>query len=119
MRLWWQRRYQALLAALAGLRWAWRESHFRIHLMAAVGVIFLAASTGLAAIEWSVLLLCIALVMAFEAMNSALEALADALHPDEHPMVGQAKDMAAAAVLVSAVIAVVVALLIFIPAWFG
>lgn len=119
MRHWWQRRYQALLAALAGLRWALRESHFRIHLSAAAVVILLAICTGLGAMQWTVLLLCIALVMAFEAMNSALEALADALHPDEHRLVGQAKDMAAAAVLVSALISVVVALLIFIPAWLG
>jgi len=74
--------------------------------------------TGLQRWEWLGLLLTIALVMAMEGVNTALEALADALHPGHHPLVGKAKDVAAAAVLICSFAAVGVAALVFIPHWF-
>jgi diacylglycerol kinase len=53
--------------------------------------------------------------LAAEAMNAALEELADALHPKRSPGVGKAKDLAAAAVLVLVAFSVVIGLLIFGP----
>lgn len=51
----------------------------------------------------------IGLVMMAELMNAALETLADRLHPERHPEIGAAKDMAAGAVLAASVAAVLVA----------
>ncbi len=65
--------------------------------------------------EWMAIVLCIGLVFAAEALNSAIEELADALHPDEHPGIGRAKDLAAAGVLLAAFAAAAVGLLIFLP----
>jgi diacylglycerol kinase (ATP) len=64
----------------------------------------------------AVVLLCCALVIGSELLNTALERLADALHPDPHPLVGAAKDAAAGAVLVCAVTAVLVGLVSMGPA---
>lgn len=61
------------------------------------------------------MILCIALVITAEALNTAVEELADALHPDEHPGIGRAKDVAAAGVLVAALLAAVVGALVFAP----
>jgi len=94
-----------------------QETHAQIHLLATVLVLVAGFITGLQRWEWVALIVCIALVVALEGMNTALEALADALHPGHHPMVGKAKDVAAGAVLVCALAAVVVACLVFLPHW--
>ena len=58
---------------------------------------------------WALVALISGLVLAFELMNAALEKLIDRLHPERHPEIGAAKDMAAGAVLVLACAAVAVA----------
>lgn len=65
--------------------------------------------------EWAVILLCILIVMALEAMNSALEYLTDLVSPDYHPLAGKAKDMAAGAVLLASIGSVIIGLLILGP----
>jgi diacylglycerol kinase len=60
-------------------------------------------------------LIVIGLVWSAEALNSALEILADHLAPDEHPLVGRAKDVAAGGVLVAAIVAVGVGIVVFGP----
>ena len=59
--------------------------------------------------------LAIALVWVAEAVNTALEALGDAISREPHAQVGQAKDVGAGAVLLAAVAAVVVAAIVFVP----
>jgi diacylglycerol kinase len=61
---------------------------------------------------WLWLVAAIAGVFAAEAFNSALESLADAAHPAPHPLVGRAKDLAAAAVLIAAAGAALIGLLV-------
>lgn len=92
-----------------------RQRNARIHLVAAVAVVALGAVLRVSRFEWAVLILCIALVITAEALNTAVEELADALHPDEHPGIGRAKDVAAAGVLVAALLAAVVGALVFAP----
>lgn len=98
--------------ALQGLRTALgQESSIRIQLACAVIVLVVLAITRPAAIWWAVCILAIGLVLVAELLNSALEALADRLHPEQHPQIRIAKDLAAAAVLVAAGAAVVIALM--------
>lgn len=86
--------------AVAGLRQCWRtESSFRTHVLATAAVIVALVIVRPAPIWWAVILLVATLVMAFEALNSALERLIDHLHPEIHPEIGVVKDMAAGAVL--------------------
>lgn len=92
-----------------------RQRNARIHLGAAIAVVALAAFFRASRLEWVALLLCIALVITAEALNTALEELADAVHPDRHPGIGRAKDTAAAAVLLAAVFAAAIGALIFVP----
>ena len=91
------------------------QRNARIHLGAASLVVGLGVWLGLEFLEWAVLVLTIGVVVAVEMVNTALEALSDAVCPDHHPLVGIGKDVAAGAVLVAAVAAVVVGLLIFVP----
>lgn len=76
-------------------------------------VIVLGFGFDVSRLEWLALLICIGLVFAAEALNSAVEELADALHPDDHPGIGRAKDVAASGVLLAALVAAAVGLLIF------
>ncbi|MCB9246307.1 MAG: diacylglycerol kinase family protein [Flavobacteriales bacterium] len=65
--------------------------------------------------EWLIVLICIGSVLAAEAFNTALETTLDHLHPEKHALVGKAKDVSAAAVLILALISAVVGLMIFGP----
>ena len=85
-----------------------RERSLRTQLLAAGTVLALLLATRPAAVWWALLLLACALVLVAELLNSALEALVDHLHPERHPAVGAAKDIAAGAVLVASVGAVAV-----------
>ncbi|UTW49887.1 diacylglycerol kinase [Bacterioplanoides sp. SCSIO 12839] len=115
---WLKTRLASFIFAFRGLKHLFAsEAHAQIHLLAAVAVVVAAFATGVSTSEWLALVFAIVLVMAMEALNTALEALADALHPGHHPLVGKAKDVAAAAVLLCAFAAVIVACLVFLPHW--
>lgn len=66
--------------------------------------------------EWIAVLLCCAAVLAAELLNTAVETVVDLASPARHPLAGKAKDIAAAAVLVTAIFAAIVGLLVFLPA---
>lgn len=65
--------------------------------------------------EWLWVLLCIGMVIGLEMVNTALEALANHLHPEQHPAIKVVKDVAAGAVLWASCISVVVGVIIFGP----
>ena len=69
----------------------------------------------LSATEWIVQILIIALIMSIEGVNTAIEEIADFVHPDHHPKIGLIKDLAAGAVFIFAVAAVVIGCIIYIP----
>jgi diacylglycerol kinase len=66
-------------------------------------------------VEWCIILLCIALVISLEAINTAIEHLADAVIPDFDPLIGKAKDVSAGAVLIASVFAGITGIIIFAP----
>lgn len=101
--------------AWAGIRYAVRhEKSFRTHLLAVVfvaGAIYWLRPPGV----WQAMLwIAVALVLAAELFNSALEAVLDALHPDAADFVRNAKDCAAAAVLVLSLAALAVFVLMLV-----
>lgn len=97
--------------AWAGLRAAWRmEKSLRIHALACVGVLIVLSLTRAPALWWAVMALTVALVIAFELLNTAIEALADHLHPQRHAAIKLTKDVAAGAVLIASVAALGVGL---------
>lgn len=99
---------------LCGFSDAWRGilhclkgRNFRIHIAAAVTVLLFAVRYGLEQTQYPVLMLVIAQVLSLEAVNTALEALCDyACRGVRHPKIRIAKDVAAGAVLLSAIGAV-------------
>jgi diacylglycerol kinase (ATP) len=91
------------------------QPNARIHLLATVLVCTAGAYCHLSRAEWLGIVVAIVLVWSAEAFNTALEALADALHPEQHPGIGRAKDVAAAAVLIAAGGATAIGMLVFIP----
>ena len=89
------------------------EPNLRIQGVVAVAALSLSLWLG---VGTAIVAVCCALVIGSELFNSALERLADALHPEPNALVGAAKDAAAGAVLVCAVTAVLVGLLSMGPA---
>lgn len=95
--------------ALAGLRAAWRqEKSLRTHALATVATTALLVWTQAPALWWALMALTIGLVVSAELLNTAIEALADHLHPQQHDAIKLTKDVAAGAVLVSSIVALVV-----------
>lgn len=86
-----------------------------IHAAMTIGVIIFAFWLDVSRIEWSILILTIAFVWTAEFANTALEAVVDLVSPEDHHLAKIAKDVAAGAVLVSAVAAVIIGLLILGP----
>ncbi len=87
-----------------------------IHALATVGVVGAGLALHVSLGDWKWLVLAIMSVWGAEALNTALELLADAAKPEFHPLVKKAKDVAAGAVLIAAIGAAVIGALIFIPA---
>lgn len=101
--------------AFRGLRDAFRtQPNFRIHTAGALAAIALGFACQISLAEWIAIFLCCALVLGAELINTALEAICDALHPEIHPKIRLAKDAAAAAVLVCAAASAAAAAIIFL-----
>jgi len=106
--------------ALAGLRLALRqEASLRSHALAAAAVAGTLWVTGAAPLWWTLGALSIGLVVVAELVNTAVETLADHLHPERHPQIKAVKDVAAAAVLVASTVALAVALAFVVAHWPG
>ncbi|QDT39793.1 diacylglycerol kinase family protein [Stratiformator vulcanicus] len=91
------------------------ERNARVHAALTVGVIALSALLRISLTQWCLIALACCLVWIAEAANTALERLADAVHPERHPLIGEAKDIAAGGVLIAAGIAIAIGLLVFVP----
>lgn len=100
--------------AINGILMAVKEQlNLKVHLLAMVCVIAAGLFFKLNTTEWAVVLLTFGLVLVAEMVNTAIEYLVDFVSPEHHPQAGKVKDVAAGAVLISAIIAGVVGLLIF------
>ena len=96
--------------AFAGLRAAWRtENSFKTHVAAAVLVLAVLLWFGPPPLWWAIAMLTVAFVIGAEVFNTAVEGLADHLHPEQHPAIRTVKDCAAGAVLVATIAALGVA----------
>ncbi|MDR2587234.1 MAG: diacylglycerol kinase family protein [Coriobacteriales bacterium] len=92
------------------------QRSMRIHLVATVLVAVAGVVLRLERIEWAIIVICVGFVLTSELINTALEAIVDLASPGFHPKAKVAKDAAAAAVFVFAVVSVVVGSLIFFTA---
>jgi diacylglycerol kinase (ATP) len=91
------------------------ESSIQIQFFLALLVTAAGFYFEISATEWILQVITIALVMSIEGLNTALEKLCDFIHEDYDPKVGFIKDIAAGAVFFTAIAALIVALIIYLP----
>lgn len=103
--------------AWSGIRSAWRsESSLRTHVWLTLPLLVVLLILRPALVWWALCGMMVSLVIAAELINTALEHLADHLHPEQHPRIKIVKDCAAAAVLILSTGALWVALLMILAA---
>lgn len=109
-------RLSSFLDALRGLAVLLRtERNARVHAAASLLVVSLGMALGVDRLSWCWLITAMAMVWAAEAFNTAVERLADRVTLERDPLIKQAKDLAAGAVLVTAVAATLIGLLVLGP----
>ena len=91
------------------------EANMKIHLAVAVLVVLAGFFFQISVQEWIACMLCFGLVFTAELINTAIESIVDLVSPTHNQLAGKAKDVAAGAVLLSAIASAVVGLIIFLP----
>ena len=92
-----------------------KERNMKIHCVAAVFVVIAGVILKISAIEWCICMALFGLVMALEHVNTAVEAVVDMVTEEYHPLAKVAKDTAAGAVLIAAIMAAIAGCIIFLP----
>ena len=109
-------RLRSIRCAVNGVAVMLRSQHnARIHAAATLAVCLAGVLLGLSASEWCWIVLAIVAVWTTEALNTAFELLTDVASPGFHPLAGRAKDVAAGAVLISALGSMTIGAVIFGP----
>lgn len=109
-------RLKSFVYAFNGLKILIKEEHnARIHLVATFLAVCLGFLLDISLSEWIAIIFAIGFVFAMEILNSAIENLADFVTTEKHEAIKKVKDLAASAVLISAICALIVGLIIFIP----
>ncbi|TYR75479.1 diacylglycerol kinase family protein [Rossellomorea vietnamensis] len=91
------------------------ELNFRVHFTVSIAVVAAGFVLSISLPEWIAIILLITGMFALEMLNTAIERTVDLVTKEYHPLAGQAKDIAAGAVLCYALGAVVVGIMIFLP----
>jgi diacylglycerol kinase (ATP) len=113
-------RMKAMRLSLAGFLYVVRNEHAMwFHaaiacLLVLAGLYFQISST-----DWRWIVLSITLVWGAEVMNTAIEIVCDAMHPEHDPLIGKAKDVAAGAVFCAVLGAAIILALVFWPYVYG
>lgn len=112
-----------LVNRLKSIGWAYKgavilcrtESSIKIQAVVAIAVTVAGFYFDISTTEWLFQVAMIGLVMSIEGLNTAIEHIADFIHPEFHPSIGRIKDVAAGAVFIAAIAAVIVAVIIYYP----
>ncbi len=91
------------------------ERNIKIHILAVIIVIIMGILYDISKIEWIICLILFGLVISSEIINTSIERTVDLITKEENKLAKQAKDAAAGAVLVNAIISVIIAGIIWIP----
>ena len=92
-----------------------QERNMRFHLLGSIFVLFISFYFSISKTEWLFILFAIGGMLALELVNSAIERVVDLASPEYHPLAKQAKDIAAGAVFVFAILSIVVGVFIYMP----
>lgn len=104
---------KSFLFALNGIKASLGEVNLRIHLVVALLAVAAGLYCGITEAEWLSIVFAMGLVISTELINTAIEHLVNLVSPQHQPAAGKVKDIAAGAVLVSAVTAAVIGLIVF------
>lgn len=116
MRLDGEKHSNAVICALKGIVNSIKtERNVKIDLFFAIVVIIMGIVFKISLSEWIVCTILIGLVISAEIMNTAVEAVVDLVTRERNPLAGKAKDAAAGAVLVLAIVSAIIGAMIFIP----
>lgn len=111
-----QTRLDSFRYALDGMVYALKtQPNLRIHMVATIGCVLLAVLFRFSVLEWALLVFSMGAVVGAELLNTAIESAVNLGSPGEHPTAKIAKDVAAAAVLISVIVSVCVGLMLFVP----
>ena len=111
-----KKRIRSFVYAGRGIRLVFSsEANMKIHIVVATLVVICGFIFNINTTEWIACLLCIGLVFGAEMINTAIEDVVDLASPDHHELAGKAKDIAAGAVLICAIVSVIIGILIFLP----
>lgn len=91
------------------------QPNFRFHLLATVAVILMGIYFSISPVEWLILVFTINTVLVAEMVNTSIESMVDLITLERRADAKIAKDVSAGMVLISATLAVVVALIVFLP----
>ena len=91
------------------------ESSIKVQFVIAIIVTVSGFYFDISAIEWMMQILAIGLVISIEGLNTAIEAIADFIHPERHDKIGFLKDIAAGAVFIASIAAILVGCIIYYP----
>ena len=94
------------------------EASIQIQFVIAIILTIAGFYFDISAAEWILQIFAIGLVMSIEGLNTALEEIADFVHPEHHTKIGFIKDVAAGAVFIAAVAAIIIGLIIYLPKLF-
>ena len=92
-----------------------KERNFKIHTLAMILVIIFGFILKLSLFEWIICLICFALVMGLEMINTAIEKTVDLAEPNYNETAKLAKDIAAGAVFIVAIFSAIIGIIIFAP----
>lgn len=107
---------QSFACAFSGISHCIRhERNMKIHCTAAVLVLIFSIYFRLSLVEWLFILFAIGGVLSLELINTALERSVDLMTKEYHPLAKQAKDAAAGAVLIYAILSAIIGCVIFLP----
>ncbi|NKI32486.1 diacylglycerol kinase [Croceivirga thetidis] len=111
-----QNRIKGVKVALKGaLLLVKTEASIKVQFGIAILMTIIGFALQISNTEWMLQFFAIGLVMGIEGVNTAIEKLADFVHPDHHEKIGFLKDISAGAVMIVSLVAVLIGLIIYIP----
>lgn len=105
--------FKSFTYAFNGIRLSLQQRNMKVHVCCAIIAIVLGFMLKITTTEWSIILICIGVVLSLETINTAIESFVDLVEPTHHPIAGKIKDLAAGAVLIFSIIAALIGIMIF------
>ena len=102
--------------AYEGIKYSFKdEQSIKIHFLVSILVIIASIIFRISIIEWIIVIFCIGLMLAFELINTSIEAVVDLITEEKKPLAKVAKDVIAGASVVFALTSVIIGIIIFLP----